>query len=294
MKAVRWGDHDRYLGPFTWSYSKDYPHWAIVLRSRGDDDDSNSGQCTLRISLKRATLIIVLPHIVRPWREKVYPGWDADTVKRLGRDWYWNIDPRQYGFSLHNAGTVGESSHLSIYYGRTGGACQSSCIQQQWGCFLPWTEWRHVRHSLYGLNGEEFWSEDDWQMTLRAARGERWEIYRQWEALCPVVRFAARDFDGEEVVATTRIEEREWRFGTGWFKWLSRFRKPIIRRSLNIDWSKETGPQKGSWKGGVCGESIDMLPGELHEQAFRRFCEQEHRSKYRKYRVTFLSRIEAV
>lgn len=144
-RALRWGDNDRYFGPFTWSYSKDYPHWAIVLKSRGDDD-VESGICSLRISLRRATLIIALPGIIRPWREKVYPKWDADTVKRLGRDWYWNVDPRQYGFSLNDG-------YLSVYYGRTGGACMDSSIQQQWGYFLPWTQWRHVRHSLYGLKG---------------------------------------------------------------------------------------------------------------------------------------------
>lgn len=34
--ANRWSDEDRYLGPFTWSYSKKYPHWAAVLCSRGE------------------------------------------------------------------------------------------------------------------------------------------------------------------------------------------------------------------------------------------------------------------
>lgn len=74
-------------------------------------------------------------------------------------------------------------------------------------------------------------------------------------------------------------------------KWLSWFRQPKIRRVLDISFSNETGPEKGSWKGGVMGDGIDMLPGELHEAAFRRYCEQEHRSKYRSYRVTFLGRV---
>lgn len=273
MKALRWGDHDRYFGPFTWSYSKDYPHWSVVLRSRGDDDHE-SGLCSLRISLRKATLIIALPGIVRPHRTKVYPkSWDAETVKRLGRDWYWDIDPRQYGFSLSDG-------HLSVYYGRIGGACMDSSIQQQWGCFLPWTQWRHVRHSLYGLNGEHFWTEP---------RGAGFEAYRAAKDECPVVKFSFRDFDDQELIATTRIEEREWRFGTGWFKWLSLFRRPKIRRSLDLEFSGETGPEKGSWKGGTVGTGIDMLPGELHESAFRRYCDQDHRSKYRLYRVTFAS-----
>lgn len=281
MKAIRWGDHDRYLGPFTWSYSKDYPHWAVVLRSRGDDD-VESGLCSLRISLRKATLIVALPGIVRPHREKVYPkSWDAETVKRLGRDWYWSIDPRQYGFSLNEG-------FLQVFYGRTGGACMDSRIQQQWSKFLPWTQWRHVRHSFYDLAGKHFIDAPESRRL-----GDSWEAYQAAKDACPKVKFSFEDHDGERLVATTMIEEREWHFGTGWFKWLSWFRQPKIRRSLDISFSGETGPEKGSWKGGTTGTGIDMLPGELHESAFRRYCDNDHRSKYRKYRVKFLERMAA-
>jgi hypothetical protein len=104
----------------------------------------------------------------------------------------------------------------------------------------------------------------------------------------PKARFELDDYDGKRIQAATHIEEREWRFGTGWFKWLSVFRKPKIRRSLSINFSDEVGPEKGSWKGGTTGTGIDMLTDELHEAAFRRFCDQEHRSKYKNYRVTFV------
>jgi hypothetical protein len=273
MQAVRWGDNDRYLGPFTWSVS-DYRHWAMVLRSRCDGDGDH-GACTLRLSLGKATLIVALPNIVRPWREKVYPQWDAETVARLGRDWYWNVDPRQYGLSLHEG-------HFSIYYGRTGGACMDSRIQQRWSCFLPWTQWRHVRHSLYGLVGEHFWT---------APQGKYdWHAHTAAQDACPTAKFHFKDHDGEDLIATTRIEEREWRFGSGWFKWLSLFRRRKVRRSLDIEFSGETGTEKGSWKGGTIGTGIDMLPGELHESAFRRYCEQEHRAKGRRYKVQFVGR----
>ena len=42
---------------------------------------------------------------------------------------------------------------------------------------------------------------------------------------------------------------------------------------------KETGSKKGSWKGGTIGHGIDMLPGELHEGAFRRYC-LAHKMKF--------------
>lgn len=282
LRALRWGDNDRYFGPFTWSYCKDYPHWAVVLKSRGDSD--NNSRCSLRISLRRATLIIALPDIIRPHRTKVFPkSWDAQTIRRLGRDWYWDIDLRQYGFSPSDG-------HLSVYYGRTGGPSGDSSIQQQWGCFLPWTQWRHVRHSFYGLSGEHLYDEEHGYRLGDGANGA-WEARRAREAAVPTVAFVIKDFDDEELTATTKIEEREWRFGTGWFKWLSLFRRPKIRRSLDISFSGETGPEKGSWKGGTIGTGIDMLPGEDHEAAFHRYCDEQHRSKYRKYSVKFLSRV---
>ncbi|WP_370281967.1 hypothetical protein [Pseudooceanicola sp.] len=66
----------------------------------------------------------------------------------------------------------------------------------------------------------------------------------------PTVDFRFKDFDGEELTASTRIEEYEHKFGTGWFSWLSLFRRRRVRRSLDIRFSGETGRRKGSWEGG--------------------------------------------
>lgn len=265
-RMLRWSDNDHYFGPFTWAYSRTYPHWAVVLKSRGDEDDGASC-CSLRISLHRITLLIALPSIILPWKEKVYPNWDAETVARPGRNWYWNVDPRKYGFSLSDG-------HLSLYFGRTGGCC-----------FLPWTQWRHVRHSLYNLDGSHFWTEPE---------EAGYESYRDAKNRCQKAAFLFEDFDGAKLTATTMIEEREWHFGTGWCSWLSFFRPARVCRSLNIEFSGETGPEKGSWKGGTIGAGIEMLPGENHEAAFRRYCSQPHRSKYRDYAVKFLHRIPEV
>lgn len=278
MKAMRWGDNDRYLGPFTFAPGKPYPHWAVMLESAGDRDSSNDDKCTLRISTPWFTFAMTLPHIVRPHRQKRYPDWDAATVDRLGRNWYWEIDQRTYGISY-------SEGFLQVKYGRNGGSCMDSSIEQSWCKHLPWTQWRHVRHSLYGLQGEHFWTEP---------KGAGGESCRDAKDACPRAIFAIEDHDGEKIIATTRIEEREWHFGTGWFTWLRWFRPSKIRRSLDIEFSGETGPEKGSWKGGTTGTGIDILPDELHEAAFRRYCDEEHRSKYRKYRVKFISAINVL
>lgn len=277
LKALRWGDHDRYFGPFTWAYSKSYPHWAVVLKA-DVNEDSDCGTASLRLSAGNYTLIAMLPPIIKPHTRRVIPGWDAVTIARLGRDYYDLATERAYGFSYSDG-------FLQVFRGlRT----DDSSTDRSWCCHLPWTQWRHVRHSFYGLLGEHLYDEPQ----TAARLSDDWEARRAREDAVPTAAFVIKDFDDEKLTATTKIEEREWRFGAGWFKWLSLFRRPKIRRSLNISFSNETGPEKGSWKGGTMGTSIDMLPGEIHEQAFRRYCDGEHRSKYRSYAVKFVGRVD--
>jgi hypothetical protein len=187
--------------------------------------------------------------------------WDAATVARLGRDWYQHEYPREYGITLSTDG------FLQVFLGAQ---THSSDTTQSWSCFLPFTQWRHVRYSLYDLQGDHFWTEPD---------GMPWDERQANVDACPSITFAFEDFDGERIEATTKIEEREWRFGDKQFKWLSMFRKPKISRCLDINFSKETGPKKGSWKGGTVGHGMEILPGELHESAFRRYC-AEHKMNF--------------
>lgn len=257
MKAYRWSDNDRYWGPITYCRGG-YCPLAIVIES--GDDDERAG-CRLRISGFGHTIITAMPPIVRPWRKKVYPGkaWDEATVKRLGRDWYWDVHRREYGFSY-----TGDDGFLMVFLGRQ---THDSSTTQSWSKFMPWKQWRHVRHSLYGLDGKHFADMPEHRRMM-----DTWDWRKALENGCPTATFAFQDFDGEALTATTRIDEREWRRGEGWFKWLSAFYRPKISRSLDIRFSGETGKRKGSWKGGTIGHSIKMQPGELHESTFRRYC----------------------
>ncbi|MGI9501473.1 MAG: hypothetical protein ACR2RE_00260, partial [Geminicoccaceae bacterium] len=215
----RWGDSDKYFGPVTYARDRSWRPLAMLLESGCDEYPGAS----LRISGFGHTFILALPAwAIRPYREKVVvKSWDAATVKRLGRNWYWDIDRRSYGF------TVSEG-HLHVTFGRQ---AMDSSKDQDWGCFLPWTQWRHVRHSFYGLNGEHVATLPDtgkpYDGTLK-----RWERKQKISDATPTTSFEFDDFDGERITAKTKIEECEWKFGTGWFKWLSLFRKPKISRSL--------------------------------------------------------------
>lgn len=267
MSTVRrWSDNDRHFGPFLFARDRSYKHLALLLRS-GDDDHPG---CSLRFSCYGVTLIVSLPQIVKPYVEKVQAQyWDSATIERMGRDWYYQVDEREFGFSY-------SEGFLQLKLGRQ---THDSTTDRSKGYFLPWTQWRFIRHSLYGLDGSPFWtvSEKDRRVNFRACLDAKEQ--------CPSVSFEFDDFDGERIFARTIIEEREWKFGEGWFKWLSLFRRAKVRRDLDIRFSAETGRRKGSWKGGTIGHSIDMLPGELHEAAFRRYCQQNN--------MTFVGRIEA-
>jgi len=244
----RWSDNDRHFGPFTLALG-DYRQFSIMLDSGHDEYPG----CCLRLRAFGATLIIELPAIIKPWREKIIAGWDAATVERLRRNWYWNEYAREYGFAL----IEGE---VHLRYGRQ---TNDSSTDQGEVWFLPWMQWRHVRHTLYGLDGFFVWAE---------LEGMPWEQRHERTYLCPSLSFEFDDYDGERITARTKIEEREWLFGTGWFRWLSLFRRAKAIRSLDIRFSSEVGKRKGSWKGGTIGHSIEMRSGELHESAFQRYC----------------------
>ena len=279
-RARRWSDNDKHFGPFT--YGKcNYAPISVVLTS-GDADEYPG--CELQINFRGYYFLVGLPAIVRPYGEKVVAqGWDAATVARMGRNWYMNYDERRFGFSLSNDGPK-TPSFLNVWFGRQ---TDSSLTEKRWSCFLPWTDWRHVRHSLYDLNGRHFYTEAEGSRK----RVDSWEAMQAVVKACPQAVFEFDDYDGKRILARTRMEEREWRFGAKWCTWLSLIRKPMIRRSLDIDFSEEVGPEKGSWKGGLMGTGIEMLPGEGHEAAFRRYCEQEHRSKSGPFRITYVGKV---
>lgn len=250
----RWGDNDHYWGPFTYAYDK---HWRPLVMALDSGSEEYPG-CSLKLRAFGHTLIVGLPPIIKPdrwWKDLSNVEW----AKKDGVSGYWEIHEREYGFSCSDG-------FFQLFFGRQ---TDDSSTEQRWGKFLPWTQWRAVRHSLYDEAGRHYADMPD--IGVRYTEG-RWERDRAIKDGCPVVKFTFEDYDGEVLVATTRIEEGEHWLGVGWFRWLAWFAKARLYRSLDISFSDETGERKGSWKGGVLSTGIEMLPGELHEAAFRRYC----------------------
>jgi len=224
-----------------------------LILSSGDGDDYPG--CKLNVVLLGWGATFSLPAIIKPGICKVRGQYNYDEF----------IECR-YGVYLFE-------NHFNVCYGRGDANFHRDIFgeEQRWSCFLPWNEQRHVRSSLYGLQGEHLYSQFD-----KDKMPDRYDVFRAKEAEIPKAVFKFLDFDGEEIEATTHIEEREWHRGEKWCKWLSLFFKPLVQRSLDIQFNKETGKRKGSWKGGTIGHGIEMEPGELHESAFKRYCQQHN------------------
>lgn len=266
MRKRRWSDNQKQFGPFTFSNDGGM-RWLAVVVASGDTEDAG---CNLRISLLGYSLIVELPALVPPAREWVDTSGYAWSHAEAG---YWDTHEREFGFSW-------AETFLQVFYGQQ---TDDSSTMKSWGYFLPFMDKRFHRISLYDLNGNHFWTQFERDQT-----GELMRIYEaqtEAEGQCPSLVFEFLDFDGERLEARTHIEEREWRHGTGWFKWLSWLIPHTVKRSLDIHFSGETGRRKGSWKGGTLGHGIEMLPGELHQSAFERYCQ--------KHGMTFLGIKEA-
>lgn len=275
---ARLTEGEKHFGPITYRRTHGWRPIRLVWSSEGDEDGGYKKEPNSMTGYAFGWVAkINLPRILRPFLIKRVPtAWDAATVARLGRNYYFEAFPREYGFCLIEG-------NLIVFLGAQ---THDSLTTQSWSCTLPWTQWRFHRMSFYDATGVEFWTQMDRD---RKKGGKHWDDQMAAEKACPSVSFNFKDYDGKEISVVTRIQEREWLFGEGWFKWLSWFRKPMISRSLDLQFSEEVGPEKGSWKGGTMGHSIDMLPGELHEAAFRRYCNKSQDARHgRKFNITFI------
>lgn len=258
FRPIRWSDHDRYFGPFTYARELRYRKFAVMLGS-GDGDDYPG--CRLRVSLGSHTVIAAIPPIIRPWRRWREFTTEPTRARCLaeGRpSGYFEAGEREFGFSFFEGA-------LHVHYGNQTHDWPGSKSKV---CFYPWREHRCVRHSVYDTLGEHFAD-----LPQGPYSKNRWEAEAALKEACPVSRFEFADFDGERIVATCRIEEREWRRGKGIFRLLFLGRNKVDR-SMDLRFSSEVGKRKGSWKGGTIGHSCQIALGETPEAAFRRYCEK--------------------
>lgn len=267
LDYYRWSDNQKRYGKWLIVSKNDNRDsdlrtlFHLGLESVKDDEDNKPGTGNrLRLSVFGYTFIIAAPSILKPhrrWVDTSHYSWSTSP-----KGGYWDIHKTEYSISVF-------SGSIHLHYGAQ---THDSETDKTKCWFYPWREHNQIRHTLYDLDGDVFSDLPEWG--FRSKNG--WEVKQAITKACPTRKLSFKDFDGEEIVANTKIEEREWVRGAGLFKWLRWVTKNEVQRSLDIDFSSEVGKRKGSWKGGTVGHSIRMLPGELHEQAFKRYCEENN------------------
>lgn len=289
MLAVTWtrNDSEKYWGPFTWAPKDRNSDRLFGLHVTSTREEGEGAYA--RLSILGRTLLCRLPDWFVPaylHRSYLTTLSEEDLKSYMdrngGRDWYWSIYQRTYGFEFHKNELHWSRGVQNYTFGGPEDARRNSGV---W--FYPWTRRRTVREDWFDASGAFF-------AHVPRLRHDTWEERQRVEATVPVKRFAFKDYDGEIIVATLRLEERETAMGEGRWKWLSTFFKNKVYRSFDIRFSSEVGPEKGSWKGGTVGHAVTSDdPAELHEAAFRRYCierGQRRRSKH-DAEMTFLHEV---
>jgi hypothetical protein len=241
---------------------------GFKLKSGTEDSD----YCTFSIHLFSKYWYWQIPNIIKPkieWVDLSKQEWA--TPGPDGRRGYYKKISKMYGFTIAD-------EYVHVYYGIQPGNWTRDDPKNSDHTKLfeiPWRQTRRVRYDFMNRNHTVFTTVED-----NRNGGIDFDAIEDARKVVPKIKIKFKDFDGEDNVATCHITEMEWRYGTGCFKWIGLFRKPIIRRRLEIEFEKETGRQKGSWKGGTMGTSTDIEHGEHPMTAFQKYGRADAYEKY--------------
>lgn len=263
-------DNDKHFWIFTYARAG-WNRTSVVLDSGGGENDEGAARNSVVIYMFGWIVRFYIPAVIKPYREFV----DTSKYSWSTNGGYWQTHSKEYGFSLSEGG------FFQIYLGAQ---THDSSTTKSWCKHLPWTQWRHIRNTVYDKNMNIVFEEKNGK---RNKALDKYEIVHAMDK----AKFQIKDFDGEIINAEVHVEQRQWKFGEGWFKWLSFFRKDVLRTNIEINLDKEMGPEKGSWKGGTIGLGFDMNTDESIRSAFIRWCDSEQSAKRSKFKVSYIGEI---
>ena len=273
-------NNDKHFGPVTYGKTTFNPIRMTI--SSADDIDESIGdsrtkkKCSLIVYLFGYVYRIYLPNIIKPFRIKTIANWNEETVKRLGRNWYYEYFKKEYGFSIHDG-------FLQLFYGiQSDDDFKVKSESKSW--FFPWRHNRLVEYTIYTEN-------NDIHFTVKNNKGVNFDEYYDRKISAPATFFTIKDHDEEIVTAKVIKIKRVYKKGDKKFKWISWFTKTIIDICIEVEFNKEVGLEKGSWKGGMVGTSMKVLEHENIELAMIRFCEQDFKDKAFSYKLTYINKI---
>lgn len=247
----------------------------------GDGEDYAGNK--LVIKLPHLSLWIRIPPLLKPWKERhtfTHLN-EADKQRRLeqfGHLDYFTQHAREYGFHFTTQG---------VHY-CYGAQTHDSTTNKSGYSSFPWREYCVEYEAIYDANGKVHHEE-------HVSRKDRFTKTRWYEVRETMLRqvFLLKDYDDQEIRAYCYLEKRVYRVGAGWIKkyfWFLRPRREFLE--MGIDFDGETGPEKGSWKGGTTGTGCRVEKGDKFDCQYliEKYCSKQHRAKGARYQMTLVQR----
>lgn len=203
---------------------------------------------------KLFSIRILLPAFIKPAYWKVKPTrWSEETIKRLGRDWYYEYKNRCYGFSF-------DKDYLNLKWGITLNDCGMIVSREKFFNF-PWKVGTYIKTEYFDIFGNVQ------NLEYNRTSIDKKELTMTYANL--------RDFDGEEIKASfMKVVRTYYRYSDS-LLWLAKLLPKQKYASLEINFDGETGAKKGSWKGGTIGISTPIDLDKDVTEAFLEHCAKQ-------------------
>jgi hypothetical protein len=183
----------------------------------------------------------------------VFFGWGTLYIHLPIKTGIQDCDSAAWGFNYHD-------NKIWIYIGG-GGNFEGG---RKWKTFtMPW-DMTWVRTST--LLSDNTWFHET-KGNRKKWKGDEYGTYdwlqaNRWKEVYPFTD----KYDNTSINTTIGVSEREWR--PLWFMWTKLFSKS--QKTIDVDFDKEVGKRKGSWKGGTLGCGYNLLPNETPLECLKR------------------------
>jgi hypothetical protein len=255
-------------------YHKDkaYSTYAFNIRTPHEYYDSGhcaTKYCLLNISLGSRSWWWIIPQIIKP--RKKWVDTSKEVWSKNPNGGYWNYIAREYGFTM-------TEQNLHIHYGIQPG-CWSSRDKKNSDHTkvfdIPWKNNTFVGQLFFAPD----WAFYDFVKPRNNRGALDFDKLHAVQESVPKFKIKFNDYDGEEIIATCYLTMRKYHCGTSWCKWLKYFTKSVEYYAIEVEYNKETGYEKGSWKGGTMAHGIQLQYGEDPVEAFKRYGSEDDRYK---------------
>lgn len=202
---------------------------------------------------KLFSIRILLPTIIKPavWKVKA-PSWSKETIERLGRDWYYEYRNKCYGFSV-------DTDYINFKWGLMVNDCGMIVSRDKFLDF-PWKTPTYIQAEYY----------DQFGNVQQISSGNHFQNKDELEMTYALIK----DYDETVVKASFMKVVRVYYRFSGKLLWLAKLLPKKRYTSLEINFDQETGPKKGSWKGGTIGSSSPADPDKTALESFKIYCEK--------------------